>query len=70
MPVTLTRDCTSDMLYGHLKELGADVRKLKRKNPSFVELERMYYELLDARLASRSRRVSRDRYGTIRKSLK
>jgi hypothetical protein len=60
--MTLTGGCTSDRLYQHLKELGVEVKKLKRKNPSFVELEQMYYELLDARLSGRSKRVSRSRY--------
>jgi hypothetical protein len=61
--MTLTRDCTSERLYHHLKELGIDVKRLKRKNPSFVELERMYYELLDARLSSGRTGISKNRFG-------
>lgn len=58
----LTEDCTPDRLYLHLKELGVDVRKVRKKKPSFVELERMYYELLDARLSGRIRRIGRPKY--------
>lgn len=61
--MTLTTDCTPEKLYGHLNELGADIKKLKKRNPSLVELERMYYELLDVQLSSRSKRASKNRFG-------
>lgn len=60
--MTLTTDCTSEMLYRHLKDMGVDVKKLKQKKPSFVELERKYYELLNAKLSARSKRLSKSKY--------
>jgi hypothetical protein len=48
--VPLADGCTVEMLCHHLEELGEDVDELRKANPSFVELKRLYFDLLNMKL--------------------
>lgn len=46
----LAEDCTVEMLCHHLEELGEDIDELRKANPSFAELKRLYFDLLNRKL--------------------
>lgn len=60
MPVT--KGCTSAMLYNRLAELGVDPAELRKKKASFAELEKLYLDLLNKKLAERHKHLHRSRY--------
>lgn len=53
----LIKSCTSEVLYSHLKELGVNTKELRKKKAPFAELKELYLDLMNERLAARSKRI-------------